>query len=56
MIADAKLRLTTRRTDDKRRRNLVRKARKFIYKDRKGVASTWVEALLGSTSLVPTKV
>ncbi|KAG8958343.1 hypothetical protein FRC05_009001, partial [Tulasnella sp. 425] len=53
--ADGKLRQLTRRVDDEKRRLLVKKARKFIYKDRKRVGSTWVEALLGSTSLVPTK-
>ncbi|KIO17438.1 hypothetical protein M407DRAFT_84982, partial [Tulasnella calospora MUT 4182] len=53
--ADAALRQRTRRTDDDKQKSLVKKAQKFIYKDRKRVGSVWVNALLGSLSLVPTK-
>ncbi|KAG9000858.1 hypothetical protein FRB90_011721, partial [Tulasnella sp. 427] len=52
---DTKLRLKSRRVDNDNRRQLVQKARKFIYQDRKGVGSNWVEALLGNMSLTPTE-
>ncbi|TFK47770.1 hypothetical protein OE88DRAFT_1714347 [Heliocybe sulcata] len=55
MKRDEARQLKDARVDDSYFRRLVEKARNFIYRDVKGVKSSWVESLLGKESLVPTK-
>jgi hypothetical protein len=56
MPQDMKQRMTLARTDDARRRNLVKNAREFIYAKNYGVESAPVKKLLFDESLVPTMV
>ena len=56
MPQDMKQRMTLARTDDVRRRNLVKNAREIIYAKNYAVDSDVVETLLKDESLVPTMV
>jgi hypothetical protein len=54
--ADRRQREKGIRVDDDRRRSFIGQVREFIFKGGRSIISTWVENLIGSMSLVPTRV
>lgn len=54
--ADRRQREKGIRVDDRHRRSMIERAREFIFKLGRSVVSTFVDNLIGVTSMVPTRV